>query len=175
MQKITLLVIILLAIVIFVSFFMPWVSLESKVIMGVLTKTLMVERQAKLMSISGYDVPVMANGEDAKLMISIIKLFNPNVTGADKKSYLIWGIPILALAIAVANLFLGKNKWFSLGVGIFGLAIFAVAVFKIKTTDLDKLVMSASIGSGLWITLWGYLGIGLCALANAVPAFLKKS
>ena len=167
MQKITSLVIILLAILIFVSFFMPWVNLESKV-MGTLTKVLVGDKQAKLITISGYDVPVMANGPDAKLMISIIELFNPSVTGADKKSYFIWGVPILALAIAALNLFLGRNKWVSLGIGTLGVAIFAVAVLKIKTTDLDKVVMNASIGRGLWITLWGYLGIGLCGLAQLI-------
>jgi hypothetical protein len=70
--------------------------------------------------------------------------------------------------------FLEKNKWVSLGFGIVGVLIFAVATFKILTTNLDKLVMRVTIGYGLWLLLVGYLGIGLVCLGNFIPLLKGK-
>jgi len=139
-----------------------------------MAKVLTGKRQAEIAGISGFDVPVLANGPDARLMISIIKIFNPGITDADKKSWLIWGVPIFAVLIFLASLFLGNNKWFNLAIAVIGIAIFIVAVYKIKTTDLDKLVLNAKIGLGLWLTLCGYLGLGLLSAAGFVKSLVPK-
>jgi hypothetical protein len=154
-----------LAMLIVVSFFLPWVVLESGVVGGV-TKILTGERKAALQSISGFQVPVLANSAESRLTISVIELFNPGIKNADKKSYLIWVVPLLAVLICASFLFFGKNKWVSLICGIVGMAVFAVAVFKIKTTNLDKLVVKVAIGYGLWLVLYAYLGMGVVSLAN---------
>lgn len=173
MNRMTNIIILAMAILIFVSFFLPWVDVQSQAI-GKLTKVLRGEQKSSMQKISGFQVPVLANSPDSKLMISLIQLFNPGVKDADKKSYLIWGIPILALMIAIANYIWGRNKWFCLAMAILGIAIFAVAVFKIKTTDLDKGILNVQIAGGLWLTLSGYLGIGLCGLANFLTALRAK-
>ena len=89
---------LVLVIVIFVSFFLPWVSIESKAL-GNVVKLLTGKDQTASYSISGYKVPVLANSDQSKLMIAIIKIFAPDITNADKKSYLIWIIPLLAIVI----------------------------------------------------------------------------
>lgn len=68
---------------------------------------------------------------------------------------------------------LKDNKWVGLAIGIVGIAIFAFATFKITTTDLDKLVLKVNIGYGLWLTLVGYLGIGILQVAEFLQ--LNKS
>ena len=141
---------------------------------GTITKVLTGKRQAEITSISGFDVPVLANGPDARLMVSIIKIFNPAVTDADKKSWLIWGVPIFAVAIFLLSLLIGENKWFNLSIAAIGILIFLVAVYKIKTTDLNKLVLNAKIGIGVWLTLCGYLGLGLTGAANFIKALTNK-
>lgn len=145
------------------SFFLPWVSIDSRVAGGI-SKLISGTKQASLKTISGFQVPILANGPDAKLMVTIIKIFNPTITDADKKSWLIYGIPGLAIALFVLVLFLGENKWVNLGLGILGIIIFAVATFKIKTTNLDKLVLNVVIAPGLWTILWSYFGIGIVNL-----------
>ena len=151
------------AVIICVSFFLPWVNVESQVI-GSISKLISGKSQASLKTISGFQVPILANGPDAKLMITIIKIFNPAVKDADKKSWLIWGIPGLGVVLFGLALFLGKNKWVNLGMGILGVLIFAVVTYKIKTTNLDKVVLNIAIGPGLWAILWSYLGIGIVSL-----------
>ena len=167
------LVLLVLALVIAVSFFLPWVSVESPQ-MGMLTKALAGKAEGALQTISGFQIPVLANGPDAQLIMTIAQIFSPNAKDVDKKSFLVWGIPVLAVAIFLLSLSLGKNKWFNLAVGVLGVLIFAVATFKIKTAPMDKVVLKINIIYGLWLMLFAYLGMGLASLAGFVSA-LKKA
>jgi len=162
MKKTLMLVLVL---VILVSFFLPWVSVEAEAVGGV-TKLLTGKKQATLDSISGFKVPVLANSEESRFMISIIKIFQPNIKDADKKSFLIWIVPLLAVVMLGLIKALENNKWVRLGVGAVGIAIFTVATFKIVTTDLDKLVLKVNIAYGLWLILVGYLGIGIIQISE---------
>ena len=155
--------------IIFISFFLPWVSVESEAVSG-FSKVLTGKKQSVLDTISGYDVPVLANGDESRFMISIIKIFKPDIKDADKKSYLIWLVPFFSLLLFWLKQKFPRNKWVGLGVGLIGALIFVVAVWKITTTDLDKLVLKISIGYGLWLILLAYLGIGILELW----AFIKS-
>jgi len=161
-----------LVLMIFVSFFLPWVSVESEAIGGV-TKLLTGKKQASIDSISGFKVPVLANSEESRFMISVIKIFQPNIKDADKKSFLIWIVPILAVVMFGITNALKGNKWVRLAIGIVGIVIFVFATYKIMTTDLNKLVLNIKIGYGLWLTLVGYLGIGVLQTVEFIK--LNKS
>jgi len=158
---------VVIAIMVFFSFFQPWVHINS-IAKGALSKILPGKDTSTLQSISGYDVPVLANRKDSKLIMTIAQIFSPNTKDVDKKSWLIWGVPIFAVLLVLLNLIFGANKWVALGTGIIAVAVFAVAVFKISTTELDKVVISVSIAKGLWNTLYGYLGIGILSLLNFI-------
>ena len=103
-----------LVLMIFVAFFLPWVSVESAAVGGV-TKLLTGKEQAKTDSISGFKVPVLANSEESRFMISVIKIFQPDIKDADKKSFLIWSIPLLATVMFGLTNVLGNNKWIRFG------------------------------------------------------------
>jgi hypothetical protein len=154
-----------LAGLIVISFFLPWVSVDAG-IAGKLTEKLskiveLKQQKIELYSISGFKVPILANRKDSRLMITIIKIFEPNITNADKKSFLIWMIPILAIVMFLAGDIFKDNKWVFLGIGLLGVLIFLGATMKIMTTDLDKAVMKVNIGYGFWLVLIGYLGLGI--------------
>ena len=161
-------------VVIVISFFLPWISVESAAI-GEVTKALTGKRQATIDSISAFKVPILANSKESRFMISVIKIFNPGIKNADKKSFLIWLVPGLALIIFLISRFFYKNKWVNLAFGIIGCPIFFIAVYKITTTDLDKLVLRVNINLGLWLTLFGYLGIGVLGFINFIQLTKKKS
>jgi hypothetical protein len=154
-----------LAGLIVISFFLPWVSVDAGIagkLTGKLSKIIEIkEQKIELYSISGFKVPILANSKESKLMITIIKIFEPNITNADKKSFLIWIIPILAVAMFFAGDIFKDNKWVFLGIGLLGIVIFLGATMKIMTTDLDKAVMKVNIGYGFWLVLIGYLGLGI--------------
>jgi len=165
-------VMLILVIVIAVSFFLPWISVESAAV-GNVAKLLTGKKQEAIVSVSGFKVPVLANSEESRLMITIIKIFQPDITNADKKSFLIWGVPLLAVVIFLVSRNPKTSKWVRLGFGVLGVLIFVVATFKIFTTDLDKVVMKVRIGYGLWMILFGYLGIGIIQIREFFK--LKKS
>ena len=162
-----------IVVLIFVSFFLPWVSVESPAASKV-SEFLTGKKQGGFYSISGYQVPILANSKESKLMISIIKLFNPGIKDADKKSWLIWAVPGLAVAMLILLFIWGRNKWLELAIGIMGVAIFGVAVFQILTTNLDKLILKVSIVYGLWALLIGYLLLGCVCLVNFAGLVKKK-
>ena len=167
MQNTYRLALVILAFIVFISFFMPWVTVGAHVIGGV-SKLLTGKAQASISDISGFSVPIMANGPDARFALAVIKIFNPSIKDANKKSWLIWGVPIFGVMLALLGIFLGKFKWLRIAIAVIGVAIFAVAVFKIKTTNLDKLVLNVKISYGLWLTLLGYLGIGIVNALSSI-------
>jgi len=163
-------------IIIFVAFFLTWVNVHSAPMSG-LSKLIAGKEAGPLYTISAYDGPIMANGPDSRLMISVIKIFKPEITDADKKSWAIWGIPLFAIAIGLVGVLMKEGeikKWLYLVFGIIGCAIFIVATIKLKTIDLDKMVLQVTMGVGLWATLWGFFAIGLLSLYNFAMALKKK-
>ncbi|MFH1479271.1 MAG: hypothetical protein ABIG92_05820 [Candidatus Omnitrophota bacterium] len=153
-------IMLVMALAIMVSFFLPWISVQSQQV-GMFSKLLTGKKQATIDAISGFRVPVLANGKDARLMLSIIKVFNPGVKDADKKSYAVWVVPILAFILYILSTNFGDNKIVNILLGAAGCSIFFIAVYKILITDLDKMVLNVKIEYGLWLVLCGYLGIGL--------------
>ncbi|MDD2679492.1 MAG: hypothetical protein PHO03_01640 [Candidatus Omnitrophica bacterium] len=173
MRNIPLILVVLFACVIFVSFFLPWFNINSPVT-GTIFKMFNVKQDTSFMEVSGFQVPILANRSDSQFMVQVLQLFNPGVKDVDKKSWLIWGVPLLAVLLACACVFLKENRWFNLALGIIGVLIFAVGAYKLKTTNLDKTVMRVSIMPGLWLLLYGYLGMGLVGLFKSIkPGQLK--
>ncbi|MCF7908863.1 MAG: hypothetical protein K9L86_08355 [Candidatus Omnitrophica bacterium] len=174
-MKVALKSLVFLAVVIIVlGFFLPWVHVESKQV-GAISKLLTGKAQSNIAAISGFQIPVMANGADSRLVISIIQIFNPGIKNTDKKSFAVWAAPVLAVIIFLLVLFFGKNRWLYLTFGIVGLAIFFVGVYKIKTTDLDKLVLQVRIGLGLWMILLGYCLLGASGVYNFFGLLKNKN
>ena len=156
-----------LCIAIIIAFFLPWVMVESQQA-GSFVKLFTGAEVKGLAAISGFNIPIMANSDDSRLIISIAKIFKPDIQDVDKKSILVVLIPILAVLILVVTSYFGKSRFFNLLIGIVGAVIFAAAMYKIKTTDLEKLILQIRIGSGMWITLYSYLGIGICGFLKVL-------
>ncbi len=161
-----------LVVIIFVSFFLPWVSVESEA-MGKVSKLLTGKAQDSIDAVSGFQVPILANGEESRFMISVIKIFKPEINNPDKKSFLIWIIPLLAIALFFVSIGFKNKKLVKLLIGLVCIAIFAGAIYKINTTDLDKLILNVKIAYGLWLTLLSYFIFGLLELIN-LAKLIKK-
>jgi len=157
-----------LVLLIIVAFFMPWVSVESTPLVGELSKIFSKKEVSISQSISAYQVPMLANARDARLATSVIKILNPDAQDAGQKSSFIWGVPLLAVAILALSILFRKNKWVHLACAAAGISIFVIGVYRIKTLNLNQIILNVTIGPGLWLTLWAYLGIGVCASLNFV-------
>lgn len=173
MDKITEKIILIAVICICIAFFLPWVHVMSAPMSG-LTKLIVGKAAGPIDSISGFNVPILANGPDARLMMSVIQIFNPSIKHADTMSWGIWLVPLLAVAIFLTLKFISQRKWLYLGYGILGCLIFGVVVFKLKSTSLDKMVLQIKTAFGLWVWLWAYLAIGATCLYNFYLSFKRS-
>lgn len=164
MNKLVYGVMVVLVLLIIAAFFMPWVKIESTALADKFTKILIGKETKVSASISAYQVPTAANSEDARLAVAVMRILNPDIEDTDKKILLIWLVPILAIAILTLSLLFRKNKWVHLAFAAAGILIFAFGVYRINNLNLDKTFLDVTVGPGLWLTLWAYLGIGLCEL-----------
>ena len=162
-----------LCIVVIVSLFLPWVNASSKQV-GLITKALTGKRQEGVARITGVQIPIMANREEARLIASIAQVFSPGIQNVDKKSFLVLSIPLLALAFMILNIAYGKKRWTNILFCAIGITIFASALFKIITTDLDKIVLQIKIGIGMWLILYSYLAIGVIGALRLAGLIKKK-
>ena len=153
-------VVTILVAVIVVSFFLPWVTVESTHV-GTFAKMLTGKRQNTVDQISGFQIPIRANSDASRLAITIIRFFAPDVKNADKKSFFVWLVPGLGLILLVLWSYARKMDFVKILIGLTGIAVFVFALFKITTTDMSKFLLEVKIAYGLWLTLYSFLGIGV--------------
>ena len=167
------LIMVIIASIIFVSFFLPWVRIEPGQ-MGMLKKFFAGKQISRLASVSAFQIPVMANSKDRRLIIKIIEGFNPDIKDADKKSFVLWAIPVVAITCAAASVFFTKGLWAHLVLGIIGFGVFCAGIFKILTADFSRFSVRVTIAEGAWIALSAYLAMGVVALIRFCTAFVTK-
>lgn len=153
-------------------FFLPWIKVHS--VPAAAFKRLCGGRQsAAIITTSGAGVPEMANGSCAKTMIQVLGRFFGSVENVDKKSYLVWILPILAIMVAAASI-AWKGRWIvSVLLGLLCIAIAVGGTFKIVTTDLDGALFRVQICFSLWGILLAY-GVAGAVHLISVPVEIES-
>lgn len=172
-MKIINLVALVLLVLVVIGFFSPWVRVESEAI-GQITKVLVGEKQRTVDRISGFRIPQMANGPDARLIISIAQIFKPGIKDVDKKSYAVWLTIVLAAVLFALIVLSQKIKLLNLLALVLGVGAYAAALYKISHVNLNKMVMNIKIDTGLWLILYAYLLFGILGLVNFVVGRARK-
>ncbi len=152
----------ILSIIVIISFFLPWISIEQA--QSSKFSNLITGEKQNSFDIKGFDIPKIANSKNAHLIINIANLLKPGIKNIDKKSYLVWSIPLLALIILIITLGTIPSRWLNFLLGLIAITISCILIYKIKTTDFNKLVLQIKINRGLWYIIWAYLGIGILEL-----------
>ena len=165
---------VVLAGAVIAGFFLPWITVESKPV-GSLMKILTGQHQETVQGISGFRIPIFANREESHIIITIATLFKPGIENVDKKSYLVWAVPVLAFIILVLALHNDRSELLNFLFAVIGLVIFAYSFYKLQTTNLDKLLFEVKPGLGGWLTLGGYLSIGVLGFLQFVILAAGKS
>lgn len=192
MKKIALTgLVILAAIVIISSFFMPWAKLSASVTKvskqltgsaGKIKDTPLGERFMRELSrvtdaignvggdiqiktsVSGYDIPSMANKKSSKVAISVIQGLLKDAKDADKKAALVFLLPIFAVVCAALAVIGLKNKLSVILMLIISGAISLGGLYRLKILDLASLPVDITIEKGLWQTLYAYLFIFIISI-----------
>jgi hypothetical protein len=184
--------IIVCAIIIIASFFMPWAratvnatkvannlanpassklqntSFGEKFVKGFNQATNAIGNLGDIevkTTVSGYDIPAMTSKKSSHVAIQLAQLLFKDAKDLDKKSMLVYLLPLFAIAciaLAVTGL---KYKGSVITTAIIGGAIGIGGLYKLMSTDLSKLPVQISIENGLWLTMYGYLLICILSVA----------
>ena len=151
---------ILAAIIPAICFFLPWASIEIRNATSI-KNFLGMMGEAERIKISGYDIPCMANNGNARAIQKVLTIFVSDAENADKKSYLVWLVPLLAILLAGLTFPAARNRKLALAVGAAGILIFLAGTIKILTADLNPAGAIVHISPGFWLTLLSYLALGI--------------
>ena len=180
--------IIICAIIIIASFFMPWAkatvsatkvannmvnsasgkfqntSFGGKFLQGLNQATNAIGNLGDIevkTTVSGYDIPTMTSKKSSHVAIQLAQLLFKDAKDLDKKSMLVYLLPLFAIAciaLAVTGL---KYKASIIAAAIIGGVIGIGGLYELIATDLSKLPVQISIENGLWQTMYGYLLISI--------------
>ncbi|MBL7068579.1 MAG: hypothetical protein ISS34_01800 [Candidatus Omnitrophica bacterium] len=187
MKKTILVILIIIASVVVVrAFYMPWARISTsvvkiseevasvaedklfdipevkKAIKGLKKATDVINRLGDVeikTAVSGYDIPRMVNQKSSKTAISVAEMLFDETKDLDKKSYLVYLLPlsaVLCAALALAGL---KFKPAAFPILVLSGGISITGLYKLKNTDLSTLSVSIVIEQGLWYTLYAFLFI----------------
>jgi len=116
-------------------------------------------------TISGYDIPTMINKKSSHVAIQLAQILFKDAQDLDKKSMLVYILPLFAIvciALAVIGI---KYKASVIAAAVIGGAIGIGGLYKFMTTDLSNLPVQIVIENGLWQTMYGYLLICILSIA----------
>lgn len=191
MKKIVLLVLIIIcAISIVQAFFLPWAkasvsvtkvakTLADSATGGILENTPFAGKFVRVFNkttekiadlgdvevktaVSGYDIPTLVNKKSSQIAISIASVVFKDAKDLDKKSILVYLLPILAL-VCVALAVIGLKSVIAVIVMVILSGAIAIGgLYNLMTVNMSNFAVKISIEQGLWQTMYGYLLI--CAL-----------
>ena len=113
--------------------------------------------------VSGVQIPQMANQKNAQVAMALMELFTQQRQHLGAKSYAVYLLPGLALLCAALLTWLGGSRIVAFGVAAVCAGVAGVGLYKLLTVNTQALFIAITIGRGLWLSLWGYVGIALAA------------
>ena len=124
--------------------------------------------------VSGIQIPHMANREDAKLATAIMELLTNTSNNIGFKSYAVYLLPGLALLGAVLLTRFVGNRFVPVALAASASLIAAYGFWKLLTTNTKTLLMAITIGQGLWMSLWAYVGLAAAAGLAIMPHHFRR-
>ncbi len=114
--------------------------------------------------VSGAQIPQVANQEQAKLVTALVELLTNQRQGLGAKSYLVYLVPGLAVLFGLLLTGLG-GRWpvVAMIIAVLCASLAAMGFLKLTTTNTRTLFIAITIGRGLWLSLWGYVGLAVAA------------
>ncbi|MDP2929597.1 MAG: hypothetical protein Q8O01_06025 [Candidatus Omnitrophota bacterium] len=115
-------------------------------------------------TVSGYDIPTLVNKETSQIAIAIASAMFKDVKDLDKKSMLVYLLPLLALVcigLAIVGL---KTKIAIIVMAVLSGGIAVGGLYNLMTVNLSNLPIQISIEQGVWQTMYAYLAISVIGI-----------
>jgi len=123
--------------------------------------------------VSGAQIPQWANRQDAKVVLALAEM----LTGQQQlgaKSYAVYLVPGLALLFGILLTAARRRRLLCGLIALLSMAVAGGGFWKLLTTETDTLLVGITIGRGLWLSLWAYVGLGVSAVGlAAVPPTVR--
>jgi hypothetical protein len=165
------------------GFFLPWARIELK---GSERKelgriALRIRRGAETLTgdlptlsdiprkVSGAQIPRLANQKNSQLLLALVELATNTRQEVGLKSYAVYLLPSLALLSGLLLIFLDERRLIVILVGLFCAALSAFGFWRLLTLKTTTPFASITIGHGLWLSLWGYVGLAMSACYASLP------
>ncbi len=124
--------------------------------------------------VSGAQIPQMANQQNAQVAIALLELLSRTRQQIGLKSYAVYLVPGIAILCGVLLTFLGGRLVVAIGISLLCAGIAGVGFWKLLTTNTQALFVAITIGRGLWLSLWGYVGLAVAAGLYVVSSALRR-
>ena len=114
--------------------------------------------------VSGIQIPQLANQQHSQVVIALVELFTNTRQHIGLKSYAVYLVPGLALLCGVVfTCWSRRAVAVSGGIALLCAGIAGAGFWKLLTTNTRTLFVAITIGRGLWLSLWAYVGLAAAA------------
>lgn len=118
--------------------------------------------------VSGVQIPRLANQPNAQVAMALVEILTNTRQRLGLKSYAVYAVPGLALLCGLLLTAGWRRRALLAGIAVVCAGVAAAGFWKLLTTDTDTLFVAVTIGRGLWMSLWAYVGLALAAVVAAV-------
>lgn len=125
--------------------------------------------------VSGFQIPQLVHQHDAQVAEALWELLANERQRLGAKSYTVYLVPTLALCCGLALSWLAGNAPVAVGVAVLCGSVAGAGFWKLLTTNTPARFIAITVGPGLWLSLWGYIGLAVSALLCAVRARSRAS
>lgn len=125
--------------------------------------------------VSGAQIPQMVRRDDAQVAVALVELLTNSRFHLGLKRYAVYLLPGLALLCGLLLTVATRRKSVVWGVGLLCGGIAAVGFWKLSTMNAETLLVAITIGPGLWLSLWGYVGLALAAILARIDSLSRRS
>ncbi|MBI4598435.1 MAG: hypothetical protein HY737_08560 [Candidatus Omnitrophica bacterium] len=118
--------------------------------------------------ISGAQIPQMANSQHAQLAVAIMEMLTGKRQQVGLQSAAVYLLPGIAVGCAALLTWLPRPWWLPYAVSGLCATLAAAGFWKLSTTNTAGLLIAVTVGPGLWLSLWAYVALAVCAAALGV-------
>ncbi len=115
--------------------------------------------------ISGFQIPLLANRRNVKVVANLAKIFTKKDEQAGLKSWAVYLVPVLAVLFAWLISAYGKKKPVAIAVTVLSISIAGCGFYKLLTTN-TRASFAIDIGIGLWLSLSVYAALAFIAASG---------
>lgn len=117
--------------------------------------------------VNGPAIPAFINRQDNAVAIALAEMLTGQ-RDIGKKSYAVYLVPGLALVLGLLLAAVGRVPVACWAVAVMSAAVAGAGCWKLLTANTQSLMVAITIGPGLWLSLWAYVGLALCAALLAL-------